>query len=438
MRCCGSVVVLLWWCRGAASAVLEMEISAKDVLSERFVALSEEEMLSKAITVFEERSPEAIVVFDSNGTYKGVLSERWIYRARIDPRRTKVKSLTRGVPAVSEDTNIVEVARKMLESGVQAVPVFKASASALASASASASAASRTVEKCLGIVSDIRLLSAAAEKTPFGKEEVKKYATTNLIYLRPKDSVAKALATFREHAISRAPVLEGGKVVGIITMHDIVTRFLMPRERATFGDFAGEKLRPLSVPIEGVMSSPLISVPPEGKVKDAVSLMRENDISSVLIEERERCMGILTKRDLLEAFIKFSTVKERRRVEVQFAGDYDDIDAFQMSHIQSDLDVLAKKLAKIYEEGLLVVHFKRIKAGIEASEAGEASEEAGEHFNIRMRFITPQNVFSAQAEGFGALDVFERVKDSIERKVFEEKVLKREKRRKERGHEREP
>jgi len=30
------------------------------------------------------------------------------------------------------------------------------------------------------------------------------------------------------------------------------------------------------------------------------------------------------------------------------------------------------------------------------------------------------------------------VKDSIERKVFEEKVLKREKRRKERGHEREP
>ena len=415
-------------CCGAASAVLEMEISPKDVMSERFVALSEEEMLSKAITVFEERSPEAIVVFDSNGTYKGVLSERWIYRARIDPRRTKVKSLTRFVSAVSEDTNIVEVARKMLESGVQAVPVFKASASA----------ASRTAEKCLGIVSDIRLLSAAAEKTPFGKEEVKKYATTNLIYLRPKDSVAKALATFREHAISRAPVLEGGKVVGIITMHDIVTRFLMPRERATFGDFAGEKLRPLSVPIEGVMSSPLISVPPEGKVKDAVSLMRENDISSVLIEERERCMGILTKRDLLEAFIKFSTVKERRRVEVQFAGDYDDIDAFQMSHIQSDLDVLAKKLAKIYEEGLLVVHFKRIKAGIEASEAGEASEEAGEHFNIRMRFITPQNVFSAQAEGFGALDVFERVKDSIERKVFEEKELKREKRRKERGHEREP
>ena len=424
-------------CGSAASAVLKMEISAKDVMSERFVALSEEEMLSKAITVFEERSPEAIVVFDSNGTYKGVLSERWIYRARIDPRRTKVKSLTRFVSPVSEDTNIVEVARKMLESGVQAVPVFKASASAAASASASASAASRTVEKCLGIVSDIRLLSAAAEKTPFGKEEVKKYATTNLIYLRPKDSVAKALATFREHAISRAPVLEGGKVVGIITMHDIVTRFLMPRERATFGDFAGEKLRPLSVPIEGVMSSPLISVPPEGKVKDAVSLMRENDISSVLIEERERCVGILTKRDLLEAFIKFSTVKERRRVEVQFAGDYDDIDAFQMSHIQSDLDVLAKKLAKIYEEGLLVVHFKRIKAGIEASEAGEASEEAGEHFNIRMRFITPQNVFSAQAEGFGALDVFERVKDSIERKVFEEKELKREKRRKERGHERE-
>ena len=43
---------LLWWCCGAASAVLEMEISAKDVMSERFVALSEEEMLSKAITVF--------------------------------------------------------------------------------------------------------------------------------------------------------------------------------------------------------------------------------------------------------------------------------------------------------------------------------------------------------------------------------------------------
>ena len=383
--------------------------SAKHIMSERFVSLMDDEPISKAIAVFDEQKPAAIVVFSRNRRYTGVLSERWIYRARTDPKRTKVGALTRYVPAAHEDTSLVDIARWMFENHVQIVPVF--------SGAARNRKKDETSENLVGIVSDISLLSAAVEDSDFGDEKVSEYATSNLIYLNPDDSVAKALAMFRENAISRAPVIERGKVVGMLTMHDIVTRFLMPRERATSGELSGEKVRTLSTPVKYVMSYPVISVPPDGRIRDVVSLMIKRDISGVLIMEHNRCRGIITKRDLLEAFVNVSKT-ERAKVIVQFAGDYEGIDDFQMSHIRRDINSLAEKFAKMFDEGMLVVHLKRIKAN-----EADASDE---HFNIRIRFFAPGTVLSAHEEGFGAIDVMERLKDKIERKILEEKERTRE------------
>ncbi len=369
-------------------------LKAGDVMSKNFAIMEEDEKLSKAITVFEEKEPDVIMVVDSQGNYVGVLSERWIYRARVDPTKTKVKTLARHVPKAYEDTPLVEVARRMIENYVQAVPVFDKDEDVVA-----------------GIVGDVDLLVKVVEKA-FGDEKAIDYCTADLITLLPSDSIGKALAVFRDNNISRAPVIDRGKVVGIVTMHDIVIRFLIPRERAKRGEMKGEKVHPLSAPVKKIMSSPVISVGADAKLKEVVGLMKRHDISSVVIaDESDKAVGIITKRDVLEALLKYAKLPAEGKFVVQFAGDYDKVDAFEMEHIKKDVEKLLDLAKKMFDEAMLFVHFKQIKA----------TRPDAKRFLIKLRLITPGKVYVARYEGFNAIDVFEIVKDKLEREIISDK-----------------
>lgn len=377
---------------------------AKDVMNKNFVIMEENDPISKAIDIFDEREPDVIVVVDSNGNYVGILSERWIYRSRLDPTKTKVKTLVRHVPKAYEDTLLVEIARKMIENYVQAVPVFD-----------------KDQDTVIGIVSDIDLLVKVVERE-FGNEKAMDYATTHLITLLPTDSIGKALATFRDNNISRAPVIDEGKVVGIVTMHDIVTRFLIPRERARRGELKGEKIHPLSAPVSKIMSSPVITVTPGATLRDVVELLKQHDISGVVItDEKGKAIGIITKRDLLEALIKYAEVPEEENYTVQMAGDYDKVDVFEMGHIRKDIESLMELVKKMFDEAMLTVHFKQLKA----------TRPDARRFLIRLRLITPGKVYVAKYEGFNAIDVFEIVKDKLEREIISDKEKEVDLRRKE-------
>jgi CBS domain-containing protein len=348
--------------------------------------------LSKAIAVFDEKEPDVVVVFDDKGNYKGILSERWVYRSRLDPAKTKVKALTRSVPKASPDMPVVDVAKLMVESYVQAVPVFDN-------------------DKLVGVVGDIDLLFKVVEKS-FGNLKALEFATTDLKILLPHETIGKALALFRDNNISRAPVVDHGKVVGMVTMHDIVTRFLIPREKARRGELRGEKIHTLSSSVKHIMSSPVVSVGVDGTIRGVVKLMKENEISGVMILDKdEKALGIVTKRDLLEALIKHAAVQKKEKFAVQFAGDHDDIDEFEMEHIRKDMQAFMEKVRKMFDEAILVVHFKKIKA----------SRKDVRRYLIRARLITPGKTYAAHHEGFNAIDVMEIVKDKLERVLLADK-----------------
>ena len=47
--------------------------------------------------------------------------------------------------------------------------------------------------------------------------EVKDYMSTNLITVEPNTTVMKALDLMKEHDVHRLPVVEGDKLVGLLT-----------------------------------------------------------------------------------------------------------------------------------------------------------------------------------------------------------------------------
>jgi len=73
-------------------------------------------------------------------------------------------------------------------------------------------------------------------------------------------SMGAVLSLLREQGISHVPVIEDGKPVGMISLHDVIEQIYQPRQRQTVGEIVGEKKPILNVPARGIMTTPLITV----------------------------------------------------------------------------------------------------------------------------------------------------------------------------------
>jgi len=90
--------------------------------------------------------------------------------------------------------------------------------------------------------------------------------------------------------LTKLPVTDGGKLVGIITTRDILR---------VVGSSHSQS--PEHAHISGVMQKELKVLPPDTDIKTAVRTMLDSDISSLLVVEGETLLGLLTKTDLLGA-----------------------------------------------------------------------------------------------------------------------------------------
>ena len=66
--------------------------------------------------------------------------------------------------------------------------------------------------------------------------------------------------------------------------------------------------------VRNLMKSPVVSVGPEESVRRAAQVMREHGIGSVLVEQEDRVVGILTERDVMHAVAELGDL-ERASVD---------------------------------------------------------------------------------------------------------------------------
>ncbi len=87
------------------------------------------------------------------------------------------------------------------------------------------------------------------------------------------------------------PVVDGGSVVGVVTLQDVTE---IPRDRQgtmTVGD---------------VMSGSVVSVSPDSDALDASKILSKRDIGRLLVMEDDRLVGIVTRTDVVRSLEIFS------------------------------------------------------------------------------------------------------------------------------------
>jgi len=121
------------------------------------------------------------------------------------------------------------------------------------------------------------------------------------VSIGPSTSLAEARALLHAHRIRHLVVLEGERLVGIITDRDIRQASLpRPPDQPHFN---GDPMMDL-VRTGQAMTKEVITVTPDTPLEHAATLMILHRIGGLPVVEDERVVGIITETDILGAFLE--------------------------------------------------------------------------------------------------------------------------------------
>ena len=140
---------------------------------------------------------------------------------------------------------------------------------------------------------------------------VQDWMSRNLITLPPEASVAEALALCRERRIRHMPILEEGRLIGIVSDRDL--RDASP----TLGD--PERTKALQeIRVGEVMTQEVTTIDPKDFIENAAQEMYELKIESLPVVAEEELIGIITSSDMMRALVTLAGLPEPgTRIEVR-------------------------------------------------------------------------------------------------------------------------
>lgn len=371
--------------------VFSMVKSVEDVFSKGFLEVNENDTLSSCLSRFKEERPPVLAVLDSKGKYKGVISRKWIIRSSLAASVTKVKNLMRSAPAVTLHDSLSKVAKLMIESEIRQLPVYSG-------------------EKLLGFITDEDVIHGTVMER-WGNTRVEEIMTKKPFVIEEDESVGAILSLFRTEGISHVPIVRDGKLVGIVSIYDIIENIFQPRKRQTSGEIVGEKIPVLNLPAKGIMVTPVVTVLPETKLLEAAELMRKFDISSLVVVSKGRPVGIVTKRDFLEPLAQME--KPVRRLMVQFSVKDVEVDEIQRGFIMDDFESFTHRYGETLESGTLFVYMKTHGTNFKGDQL----------IHCRLQFRTRRGSFFSSGEGWGVEQTFRLALDRLEGQIVKSTEL---------------
>ncbi len=362
----------------------------REAMSTSFVVMKAEEPLTRAKGIFESKHPPLIVVLEGE-KFVGIVTERVLLKPRINPLVVKVGSVALMPPRLSPEDNMCKAARLMIENNLKALPVVQD-------------------EKVVGLLAIKNVVSSCSKLLKGVK--VRDVMTRDPVVINVDDTIGKAVSIMRDVGVSRLPVVENNELRGIITLHDLIIKIILPREKASMGDVTGEKVRTLSYRIRDVMTTPVRTAFPWEPVQRALDRMEQYDIDSLVVVEDHRVVGIITLIDILTPIARLNS-QRLENIDVQVVYKLGSVDASAKERVSLMARRFTRRLGKTVGTGVLTLYFK------------EHKEKHGERHLIhcRARLKTDKYQFVGIGEGWTPDLAARMALDRIERQIITSKEL---------------
>jgi acetoin utilization protein AcuB len=129
--------------------------------------------------------------------------------------------------------------------------------------------------------------------------KVRELMTSAVVTVARNDTLSLADDLMRTKNIRHLPVVEDGRLVGILTQRDLLQAELS--SALGFGEKARKEFLK-SVVVKEVMTDEVLTVDPETDIKEAARTMLDRRVGCLPVVEKgpkDKLVGIVTDRDLL-------------------------------------------------------------------------------------------------------------------------------------------
>ena len=130
---------------------------------------------------------------------------------------------------------------------------------------------------------------------------VRDFMTPNPLTISPDATFPEAMGLLRTHKIRRLPVVEGGKLVGIVVEKDLLSNQPSPATSLSVHElyYLLERLQ-----MGQIMTHPVYTVGGECPLEDGARIMVEKKIGCLPVMEDSRLVGIITETDIFKTLVE--------------------------------------------------------------------------------------------------------------------------------------
>lgn len=131
--------------------------------------------------------------------------------------------------------------------------------------------------------------------------KIKYWMTRNPVTVKPDTSILEASQVMKENRIRRLPVVDKGKVVGIVTYRRLMEA--SPSEATSLSIYELNYLI-AKLKVKDVMEKNPVCISPEDSVMDVAILGHQKGIGAFPVVEKGRLVGIVTETEIYRTFVE--------------------------------------------------------------------------------------------------------------------------------------
>jgi CBS domain-containing protein len=144
--------------------------------------------------------------------------------------------------------------------------------------------------------------------------------TRDVVTVPPSAAYGTCVRLMRMHGVGALPVVEGGRLAGIVTLTDLVLKARRPSVRERY-EHQPNGLTPGAGTAAALMTRHVVTAHPDTPLSAAVRQLVQHRINRLpVIDGEGRLAGIVSRSDVLRMFLR-SDVSIRKEVNNAVAGD---------------------------------------------------------------------------------------------------------------------
>jgi len=157
--------------------------------------------------------------------------------------------------------------------------------------------------------------------------KVKDLMTNEVLTVSPDDDLDRVFVLFNFENIRHLPVMEKGKLVGILSDRDL-KKVLGPRKEVVKRK-DGATVTISTRKVRTIMKRGVMTTGPEERAADAAAIMAKRKIGALPVVQKGQLVGIITATDILNAF-------------VQLCKRFESVDLEAVARLMTDLERFGK------------------------------------------------------------------------------------------------